>query len=93
MLMAKFSELKARKEKVDKITELLLTLKDEGDLKEAFENDGDEAPPTLLPEKAASQGAAKPSSAVGGGASELVMEEGGAESLPPSIEHLQMKLR
>lgn len=93
MLMAKFSELKARKEKVDKITELLLTLKDEGDLREALENTAGEAPPTQVPEEAASQGAAKSSHAIGGGASELVVEDSSAGLLPPNIEQLQMRLR
>lgn len=91
-LMVKVGELKARKEKVDQLTELLFTLKDEeGGLRES---DGGEAPPTQLPEEMAGQGAAKLSRALGGGASELVMEaDGRGGSLPPNIEQLQMRLR
>ncbi len=89
MLMAKFSELKVRKERVDQITELLLTLKQQED-QEAL---GNEAPPTTKPLEEASEGAAESSHATGegGGTSELVTDQDGL--LPPGLEELQMKLR
>ena len=91
MLMAKFSELKARKERVDEITELLLTLKKEEDMREAMEGSKGEAPPTQpMVAAEASPGTAESSHAAGGGATELVA---GDDDLPPNIEELQMKLR
>jgi hypothetical protein len=91
MLLDKYSELKARKERVDRITELLLTLKSEDDVREALEGSKGEAPPTQPAHEAgASQGAAKSSRSVRRGPSELVM---GDDDLPPEIEELQKKLR
>lgn len=83
MLRAKFNELKARKERVDQITELLLTLKTEEDMREALEGDDGEALPKAVESSHTPGG--------GGEMSELVA--GDDEDLPPNIEELQMKLR
>lgn len=88
MLMAKYSELKARKERVDEITELLLALKKEEDMREAMEGNKRGAPPTQP--MVAAEATAESAPAAGGGASELVA---GDDDLPPNIEELQMKLR
>lgn len=90
VLMSKFSELKARKERVDQITELLLTLKSEEDLREVLGDDDAQAPPPALL-VAASQDARAAES--GHGTSELVQADKDADALLPSVEQLQMKLR
>ena len=90
-LMSKFSELQARKERVDQITELLLTLKSEEDLREVLGGDDNaQAPPPALP-VAGSQDARAAES--GRGTSELVQADKDADALLPSVEQLQMKLR
>lgn len=88
--MSKFSELQARKERVDQITELLLTLKSEEDLREVLGEDDAQAPPPALP-MAASQDTCTAESGLG--TSELVQADEDADALLPSVQQLQMKLR
>lgn len=88
MLLAKLSELKARKEKVDRITELFRTLREE----EGTEVEKAAAPPTKPQDDASQDFQFAKSAQATGGASELVAENPG-DTASPGMEELQRKLR
>lgn len=82
-------ELRSRKEKVDRITELLRALREE----EAAEDGKAAAPPTKPPKDASQDFQFAKSAEAMGGASELVVEETPADTGSPNMEELQKKLR
>ena len=99
MLMAKFSELKERKQRVDRITEMLLTLKNEEELDNSGGGGGvNRAPPTLPPSEAAGRGGATAQESSSNnvarqvGKSELVAGQED-DDVGPNMALLQEKLR